>query len=714
MSGFIQQEPDGSNTLNLLVEGIHCPSCVAVIEGGLKKYPELRNSRLNLSTKRLKLQWDGDAKQASTYIDAITRMGYRAVPFDPKTRETDEQKSQRFLLRCLAISGFASGNLMLFAVPLWSSDAVSMGEATRSMFHWIQAAIAIPTVMYAGLPFYQSAWKALRQRRTNMDVPISVAIILATVMSLFETTNFGMHAYYDSAVMLLFFLLIGRYLEARARGKARGAAQDLLQMMEGTATRILPSGMQESVPFSQLEEGMVLLVAAGERFGADGEIITGTSDIDSSMITGESLPQTITQGSKIFAGMVNLSASVEVRVLKAGERSLIAEIVRLMETSEQSQARYVALADRLSRWYTPVVHVLAAATFAGWMLWGDIAWQQALLYAATVLIITCPCALGLVVPVVQVIASGRLMRSGILLKSGNALERLAAMTHTVFDKTGTLTLGQPALQRAGTYPAMALQLAASLAARSKHPLSQALSSAYKGALLQLDVREIAGHGLEAQWQGRVVRLGKASWCAPHADMAESGLELWLQDGERTTRFTFADALRNDAAAVIAELHQAGIGTSLYSGDRMITAQQVAAQVGIADVRAPLLPNEKVAALQALRQGGACVLMVGDGLNDAPSLAAADVSISPASAMDITQNAADIVFQGTSLSAITVAWRTARFAQRLVRENFVLAMLYNVIAIPVAVAGYVTPLIAAIAMSGSSIVVILNALRLYRY
>lgn len=711
---FALAEEGGIFSMNLLVDGMHCPSCVAIIEGGLKKRPEIREARLNLTTKRLALRWVGELAHADALVDAINRMGYRAVPFDPKTRETGEQNEGKFLLRCLAVAGFASGNLMLFSVPLWSSDAVSMGDATREAFRWVQALIAIPAIAYCGRPFYYSAWRALREMHTNMDVPISVAVILATLMSVFETVTHGAHAYFDSGVMLLFFLLIGRYLESRARGKARGAAHDLLQMMDGTAMRVLENGALEAIPFSKLAEGMVLQVAAGEKFGADGEVLTGTSDIDTSLITGETLPQAIAKGSSVFAGMLNLSAPVTLRITRAGERSLLAEIVRLMETAEQGQARYVSLADKISHWYTPAVHILAAATFLGWEALTAAPWQTSLLYAATVLIITCPCALGLAVPVVQVVASGKLMRAGVLLKSGSALERLSSITHAVFDKTGTLTLGKPVLEKPGTHPMVAMQMAASLAAQSRHPLSVAVAHAYNGPLLPLTVHEIPGCGLEAMYEGKHIRLGKRSWCAPEAVGSDHALELFLSidaGGREFTRFTFRDQLRSDAAAVIQQLTQAGIPVSLYSGDRAEVVGEVAKTLGITDFRAAMLPDEKAASLAALRAAGAKVLMVGDGLNDAPCLAAADVSMSPASAMDISQNAADIVFQGDQLAPVMQSWHIARFAQALVRQNFVLAMAYNIVAIPAAVAGYVTPLIAAIAMSGSSLVVILNALRL---
>jgi Cu2+-exporting ATPase len=543
-----------------------------------------------------------------------------------------------------------------------------------------------------------------------MDVPISVAVILSTAMSLYETITFGRHSYYDSGVMLLLFLLIGRYLEARAKGRARGAAKDLLQMMTGVATILRADGVAQKLPFNEITSGMTLMVATGEKIGADGEVIAGESQIDTSLITGETIPHHVGVGAHVFAGTLNLAAPIRVQVTKAHEQSLIADIVRLMETAEQGQARYVTLADRISEWYTPAVHVLAAGTFIGWYFFGHAIWQQALLYAATVLLITCPCAMGLAVPVVQVLASSKLMRSGILLKSGSALERLATITHAVFDKTGTLTVGKPELLHPEQYRPEELQLAASLAAHSKHPLSQAICHAYTGELLPLTVSEMQGCGLVAP----DIRLGKRSWATTLPTEDDTALELWLAvAGKPPLRFTFADQLRSDAKATIDELKAAGIATSLLSGDRVEVTQAIATELGIDTAEGALSPVEKTKRLEALKASGAQVLMVGDGLNDAPSLAFAHISMSPASAMDITQNAADIVFQGNKLAPVLTAWRTARFAQKLVKENFALALGYNAIAIPLAVAGYVTPLIAAIAMSSSSLLVIGNAMRLNR-
>jgi Cu2+-exporting ATPase len=703
---FIITETDGNHSVNLLVDGMHCPSCVAIIENGLKKQAAVQAARLNLSTKRLLVTWKGAIELGDQWIELINAMGYRSVPFDPETAETAEKKEEKFLLRCLAVAGFASGNLMLFSIPLWISDGVEMGQSTRTFFHWVQAAIAIPAIAYCGIPFYRSAWKAILGFRTNMDVPISVAVILATLMSLFETGTFGSHSYFDSAVMLLFFLLIGRYLEARARGRARSAAHDLLQMMTGFATVLHDGGMQETIPLSEIKEGMVLRVVAGEKIGADGVVISGASEIDTSLITGESHPLAVDVGAALFAGTINMAAPITMRVTKAGGRSLLSEIIKLMESAEQAQAKYVTLADRISTWYTPVVHIMAAGTFIGWIMLGNVQWQVALLYAATVLIITCPCALGLAVPVVQVLASGKLMRSGILLKSGSALERFANITHAIFDKTGTLTLGKPTLT--STHSNEQLQLAASLAVHSKHPLSQAIAKAYTGTLLPLAVNEVQGCGLAADR----LKLGKRSWATSLPDDAENTLELWLaEDGKPPIRFTFADQLRADTKEIITILQSAGIKTLLLSGDRQEVTKDIATRLGIETFEGTLSPVHKTEKIAALKAAGANVLMVGDGLNDAPSLSSATISMSPASAMDIAQNAADIVFQSDKLQPVLTAWKTAKFSQTLVKQNFALAILYNVVAIPLAVAGMVTPLIAAIAMSSSSLLVIANAMRL---
>ncbi len=709
-SALAHENEDGSLTLSLGVEGIHCASCIRLIENALADEDGIVEGRVNMSTERLTLKWEGTRTRGDVLTAKIAKLGYKlhALGEDANAAADAEQKG---LLRAIAVSGFAAANMMLISVGLWSSTTDTMGTATRDLFHWISALIALPAVLFAGQPFFRSALTVLKEGRTNMDVPISLAVILACGMSVSETMRHGEHVYFDSAVMLLFFLLIGRYLDARAKGKARESASKLLSKLLGVAT-LFEDGKLTQVPIKELRPGMLVLVSTGEALPADGIVEQGESAVDMSLITGETMPEAVSAGSEVFAGTLNIDAPLRVRVSKASEKSLLSEIVRLMETAEQAGASYVRLADRAAQLYTPVVHSMGALTFLGWWLVMSAPWQVSLLHAVTVLIITCPCALGLAVPVVQVLASGKLMRGGVLLKSGDALEKLAKIDTIVFDKTGTLTLGAPRLLP-GPYNMDRVKLAASVAAHSKHPLSQALYQSYEGELLDAQVREVPGRGLEATVDGQRIRLGSRWWCGPDdAEQTGAVLELWLAvDGEPVEHFRFSDTVRPDAAETIAALKQQGLRLCLLSGDRQAVADSVAAEIGMDTVIAEVTPAEKSAYLNRLNDEGHHVLMVGDGLNDAPALAAAAVSMSPSTAVDITQNTADIVFQGEKLSPVVTAFRTARLSTSLVRQNFALAALYNVVAIPLAILGYVTPLVAAIAMSGSSLVVILNAFRL---
>ena len=509
LTSFVEVDvKQGLNTLYLMVDGMRCASCAWRIESSLNAEPDV-NARINLTTKRLVVSWKGAASRVNALVDKATALGFTFTPFDSGKQTNAEQNEAAFLLRCIAVAGFATGNIMIFSLALWFSNGDSMGTGTRDLMHWVSGLVAIPAIIYAGIPYYQSAWNVLKRGHTNMDVPISLAVVLATVMSLFETFRHGEYVYFDSSVMLLFLLLIGRFLDKKARGKARMAAQDLLAMMQGVAT-IRRDNDLVSLPIRELAAGMCLVVAAGEKIAADGIVSKGGSDVDASLITGETIPQHATMGDKLFAGMTNITAPLEIQVSAANDQSLLADIIRLMENAEQAQANYVRLADQVASWYTPVVHVLALGTFLGWLAFG-MAWQPALMIATTVLIITCPCALGLAVPVVQVLASGRLFRRGMLLKSGDALERLATVDTVVFDKTGTLTLGKPQLANRTDIRDADLQLAASMASLSKHPLSRAVAAAWQDALLTLDVQEFSGQGLSAQYDGKPVRLGSRSW-----------------------------------------------------------------------------------------------------------------------------------------------------------------------------------------------------------
>lgn len=708
--GLVSQKDDGLNHLSLFVDGVYCAACIQKIETSLKKFSLVKDVRLNFSTGRLNVSWDGSSIAANDYVHEIETLGYSVQPYNPNSERILDEDLNRFLLLCIGVAGFAMGNIMLLSIGLWSTDMETMGEGTRGFLHWIAALIAIPAVLFSGRPFFRSAFSVLRRGHTNMDVPISLALILATSMSLFETINNGEHVYFDSAVMLTFFLLIGRYLDFKARNNAKGAAKELMQSMAGFAS-IIEKGRIKKILISDIKEGMTIKIAAGEKVPVDSIVLKGKSTIDTSLITGETIPKTISRNDKVFAGTINHSSPLVIKAIKIAENSILADIIELMEKAEQAQANYVRLADRVAKMYTPVVHVLAALAFVLWFFFIGASWQVSLLISVTVLIITCPCALALAVPVVQVLATSLLMKKGVLVKSGDALERLSKINKIYFDKTGTLTKGQP--QLIGEYDMKDLQLAASLASHSNHPLSRSISKSFDGKILTLkNIKEYPGKGLQGNYRNKVIRLGSVSWCGDANKSNENFMKLCLSiDEKNKTYFLFKDELKDNALESIEALKKTNLDITILSGDRKAVVNSIAKELSIDKSYADQTPLDKHKKLQKSKSQGQKILMVGDGLNDAPVLAAANVSIAPGSALDIAQNAADIIVMGDDLKTIPDTYDISVKTQKLVHENFMIATIYNCIAIPLAFAGFVTPMIAAIAMSGSSLLVILNSYRL---
>jgi len=705
--------PGEGNEVVLFVENMRCGGCLRGIERALNALPSVATARANLTTKRVRVTGKAGTPSTEALVAALAEAGYTARPFDTRLIETDEEG--RRLLRALGVSGFAAANVMLLSVAVWAGLASDMDYATRGLFHWISALIAMPAVAYAGQPFFTSALQAIRHRRLNMDVPISLAVILATSVSLYQTVRGADDVYFDASVTLLFFLLIGRYLDHLVRAKARDAAQNLLLLRATGATVVGADGSLQFLPVDQIAADMTVLVAAGEQLPVDGVVAEGQSSMDTALITGESLPATVTPGDKVFAGTVNLAEPLRIRVTQVGEGTLLAEIARIMEAAEQNRSRYVRMADRAARYYSPGVHLLALIAFVGWIVAGA-AWQDALMIAAAVLIITCPCALALAVPVVQVVAASRLLRQGILMKSADALERLAEIDCAVFDKTGTLTRGELQLIDDQDLNDSELAAAAAMAANSKHPLARALVRAAQQRLGSVtaatDVVELPGRGLSRSLPDGEARLGSAAWLGLDQGRESDSPELWFAGpGQPPIRFAFEDALRDDATQVLQDLAKRGVPAEILSGDRFGAVRSAASALPVERFAAEQGPAAKIARLERLEKEGRLPLMVGDGLNDAPALAAAHASMSPSSAADISQTAADFIFQGSHLSPVLEALDVARRSRALAVQNFILAGVYNVVAIPLAMAGYVTPLIAALAMSSSSIVVTLNALRL---
>ena len=710
---WISAAGPGLKRIEFIVPQANCAACMPDIEGRIGGIAGVQSVRVNLTARRVAVTWVDGASDPQSFVDALAAMGYQARPFDPReTGLMNDDKEGGTLLKALAISGFAAGNIMLLSVSVWSGAEA----ATRDLFHWLSAMIALPTVAYAGRPFFRSAVNALRHGRVNMDVPISLGVLLASAMSLFETFNHAEHAYFDASVSLLFFLLTGRYLDHMMRARARSAVAQLMTLNAEGATLVDADGSRRYVAARELKPGMTIAVAAGERIAADGAVVSGTSDLDRSLMTGESAPEAVKPGDAVHSGVLNVTGPLLVEITAAGSDTFLAELIRLMAAAEQGQSRFIRLADRLARYYSPAVHLLAATTLTAWMLLG-FGWHDSLMAAIAVLIITCPCALGLAVPAVQVVASGKLFRAGVMIKDGAALEKLSAVDTVIFDKTGTLTRGEPELVSPRVIPAATLALAAGLAQSSLHPLSRALVRHARQLgitpVLPDAVSEHPGSGLSATWQGQSVRLGSRAWCGLPEALADEGLlEFAFRLGDQSpVVFAFEDALRPDAAETIATLKAAGLGVHMISGDREAAAQRVARATGIEHLMARATPQAKLAFVEALTAAGKKVLMVGDGINDAPALAAGFTSMAPSSASDIGRTAAETVFMGHSLLAVAFARDIGIRSQKIARQNFGLAIGYNVLAVPVAMAGLASPLVAAVAMSTSSIIVIANALRL---
>lgn len=686
---------------------IHCAGCISTIERGLSAQPDIEDVRINLTRKRASV-WAKDGVSADDVAARISALGYEAQPLDTATLTAqDSDRAARDLAMRLGVAGFAMMNVMLLSVAVWSGAS----DATRDLFHWLSAAIALPTVTFSAQPFFKSAWRAVSAARLNMDVPISLAILLAAGMSLYETINHGEHAYFDAALSLTFFLLGGRYLDQRMRSNARSAAAELAALEAPTALKVMADGTTKTIETKTVEIGDVLLVQPGGKVPVDGVITEGSTELNRAFLTGETDPILAGPGDMVRAGEINLTGAVRLRADAVGQDTLLHGLSDLIAVAETAKSKYNSLADQAARIYAPAVHLLAFIAFGLWLYLtaGDV--RIAVNVAVAVLIITCPCALGLAVPAVSTVASGRLYKKGLLLKHGTALERMAEIEEVFFDKTGTLTAGAPRLMNAGSYSENALGVASALAAASGHPRSQAIvaAAAEQGTVpVRIeDIHEVPGYGVEGRWQGKLVRLGRGSW-AGAGDIVDGS---WLAvEGEPAVRFEFEDVLRPGAEALVKELQGAGVPVTILSGDSQEAVKRIADALGVDDWIGSMLPDEKVAVLEERKHAGRKVLMVGDGLNDTAALATAHVSIAPASALEATRVAADAVLVSRELDRVWDMFVTARSARRRILENFSVAAIYNAIAIPLAFSGIATPLMAAIAMSTSSIIVSVNALR----
>ena len=704
LSAFVRVK-NGVQTLSLSVRGAKCGGCITKIETALQALPGVTQARMNLSNGKLLVSWTGDLS-AKRIASAVSGLGYGVSAHSEDESSKAAKSEERALLISMGVAAFALANIMLLSVSVWGGHG-EMGDQTRVALHGISGLIALPVLLFSGRHFFKSAFAALRHGHANMDVPISLALILAFGVSVWETATAGAHAYFDASVMLLFFLLTGRFLDARLRRQAHAAAHDLAALQNRSVNRISADGRIEPVRADQVQQGDTVLLAAGERTVIDLKVSEGAGEIDESMVTGESLPRTIGVGETLYAGSLNLDRPLRGTALGAASDSLLADIGRMLEAGEQKRARYRQIADKAVTLYVPFVHTTAALAFLAWIFLGA-GVHKAIIVAVSTLIITCPCALALAAPVVQVVAAGRLFKQGIFLRSGDALERFADIDHVVLDKTGTLTLGTPQLVSAHDAE---LALASQLARASRHPLSRAIVAAAGPGPLAQDVQERPGLGLEGQIDGVSCRLGSAEWVGIEGPIKSDGPSLWFAMADTDpVQFHFEDQLQADAETVITSLRQSGISVEILSGDTHRAVGKTAESLGVKDWQAKVSPQDKAARLQALDYASKKVLMVGDGLNDAGALSIAHASLAPGGAMDVSQAASDAVYSG-ALSAIEHVLTVSTRAKSVMLQNFGLAAAYNLVAVPIAVTGHVTPLIAAVAMSASSLIVTLNALRL---
>ncbi|MYA88500.1 MAG: heavy metal translocating P-type ATPase [Boseongicola sp. SB0662_bin_57] len=682
---------DVAPTHTLVLPGVHCAGCIRTVEDVLSRQPGIRSARVNLTRRRAAV-FGVPGADPGPWIRALATAGIEA---HEATRDGDGIDNGKALVLPLGVAGFAMMNVMLLSVAVWSGAS----DSTRDLLHWISAAIALPATVYAAQPFFRHAWSALSVGRLNIDVPISLAIMLASAMSLYEVANGGEHAWFDAALALTFFLLAGRALDQRMRRSARSAAADLAVIEPARAIRI-EDGEKRSRPLGELRVGDTLWLAAGTRVPVDAVLDAGGVEVDRSAITGESDSRALSRGDTLTAGDIVLTGPVTATATAVGEDTTLRRMARLVATAENSRSRYSGLADQAAAIYTPTVHIVAAAAFLGWLLaTGDV--RVALNVAIATLIITCPCALGLAVPAVAVVATSRLYRNGLLVKSETALERLAGIDTVVFDKTGTLT--RRILNVPPDMPDADRRVLRTLADCSDHPLSRTLLDALAAtpAADVSNVREIAGSGVEGMWNGTSARFGRGDWVGGSSGTA-------FAVGGRTYEISGTEELLPDARKAIDVLKANGLEVCLLTGDAGARARQVAARLGVDRFWSEVSPEGKSSTIQDLRADGCSVLMVGDGLNDTAALAAADASIAPGSALDASRNAADVVIVSGRLPGVAEAISTARLAKRRILQNFGVAAVYNAIAVPLAVAGIATPLMAAIAMSTSSLVVILNA------
>ena len=724
--------------IHLLVEGIHCAACVWLIENRLRALPGILEARVNLTGRRLLVRWDNGRLRLSAILKRLGEIGYAAVPFDPEAAEGAIQRQNRALLYRMAFAGFIAMNMMWISIALYSGAAA--GEF-RSLFHWIGFLLATPSLLYAGFPFFQGAWNGLKSGHLGMDLPISIGVSITYLYSLYITVSGSTagEVYWDTVVNFLFVILVGRYLEAISKRKAVAATQRLLDLQPRVA-RVLRGGEEKTLPIRAVKRGDTLVIRPGERVPADGVVSEGQSEVDESMLTGESAPVAKIVGERVAAGTINGPGALYVQVDGLLRDTALGRIIRLVEDAQASKAPIQCTADRIVPWFVAITVGLGLITFLFW-LGTDL--ELALMAATSVLIITCPCAFGMATPMAIAVASGLGARHGILVRNGAVLETLSGVNHFLFDKTGTLTEGRVSVVaivtptgewRPGGPASEAVRgLLSRLAAverHAEHPVAAALLRCAEEVGVSdteraQGFRYRPGLGVAGRVGDCELLIGSAAWLAEQGVVEDAalaaaagpfiaegiGVLFCAEDGRMTALIAVEDRLREDAPRLLAGLRRAGLRLTMLTGDRRATAEAIARRLGGLEVIAEVLPEQKDQVVSRLQAEGRRVAMVGDGINDAPALVRADVGIALGSGTDVSIASADVVLMSSELEKVGLAAALSRRTLRTIRQNIGISIIYNVIMVPLAMAGVITPLIAAISMPISSLLVIGNAARI---
>jgi len=701
---------EGGRELTLLTDGMRCAACAWLIDRVLASEPGVQEASANAVTGRIRLRWDPAVTPLSRPLQRLARLGYRPYLAGGEARERARREERNRNLARIGIAGLGSMQAMMFAEALYLDFSGTMALPTRDFFRWITLLVSTPVVFYSGWPFLAGAWQELRHRQLGMDVLIAGSTLLAYFASIFETLRGGPHVWYDAAVMFVFLLLGARMLEQRARGIASAQVDALARARPAFATRETANGGRESVPLAALSVGDTACVAVGEVVPADGELLEAAR-FEEALLTGESHPVEREVGDRVYAGTVCRERPTRLRVTATGSTTRLSQLARLVDEAQSRRPAIAVAANRIAHHFVSGLLVATVLVYVGWRIYDP---SRAFEVTLALLVISCPCALSLAVPTALAAANGALARLGVLAVREDALDRLASATDIVFDKTGTLSDGRPVLAgveaRQGLDEPQALRIAAALERDSGHPLAAAFSHV-DGAPQASGVRAVPGQGIEGAVEGRRWRLGRAGFAMPGADDDDA---LWLADDAGALAvFRIEESERTDAALAVRTLAGLDMRVHLSSGDAEAPVQRFARSVGIDAPHSRQSPEDKLAFARRLQQEGRIVAMVGDGLNDAPVLAGADVSLAIGGGAALAQRAADLVLTGSSLTRIPAAIAIARRTRRIVRQNLGWAMAYNVVALPLAAAGLVTPWLAALGMALSSLVVTGNALRLTR-